>query len=176
MEGFALLGLRYNLIAGQACGETSFTGHHTPDERHDILEVEVVLLDDGEVHRLLLATVGVVLDPLAELRTNDRKVLHPKRAAHQVVIPEIFGTDSWVYRVGLPWSIAVDGVSDLLIDKLYQTLGFTGGITLFLGEVAVAPLYGVAVVFAEDVVDETDTLVARLCYIVVELTIHDRGS
>ena len=93
-----------------------------------------------------------------------------------MVIPEVFGTDSWVYGVGLPWGVAVDGVSDLLIDKLYQTLGFTGGITLFLGEVAVAPLYGVAVVFAEDVVDETDTLVARLRYIVVELTIHDRGS
>ena len=93
-----------------------------------------------------------------------------------MVIPEVFSTDSWVYGVGLPWGVAVDRVSDLLIDKLYQTLGFTGGITLFLGEVAVAPLYGVAVVFAEDVVDETDTLVARLCYIVVELSIHDRGS
>ena len=93
-----------------------------------------------------------------------------------MVIPEVFGTNRWVYGVGLPWGVAVDGVSHLLIDKLYQTLGFTGGITLVLGEVAVAPLYGVAVVFAEDVVDETDTLVARLCYIVVELSIHDRGS
>ena len=72
MEGFALLSLRYDLIAGQACGQTSFTGHHTPDERHDILEVEVVLLDDGEVHRLLLATVGVILDPLLEVRADDR--------------------------------------------------------------------------------------------------------
>ena len=55
LEGFALLSLRHDLIAGQARRETTLLTDDTTDEAHSILELEVVALYDSQIEALLLA-------------------------------------------------------------------------------------------------------------------------
>ena len=169
-----LLRLRHDLIAGQARREAALLTDDTTDEAHRILELEVVALYDRQIEALLLAAVGVVGDPLREVRLDEGKVLHRKLGRLDRIVAEVFGTDGGVDSVALLRSIAEVRLTSTLVDAAQQFLSLSSWIALEV-EVAVAPVDSEEVVDTELVVDEAYTLVRGLSEVVIGHTVEDRG-
>ena len=64
--------------------------------------------------------VGVVGDPLGEVRLDEGKVLHRKLGRLDRIVTEVFGTDGGVDGVALLRSIAEVRLASTLVDAAQQ--------------------------------------------------------
>ena len=175
LEGFALLGLRDDLIARELAGELTFTADDTTDEAHSILELEVVGLHNGQIEALLLTAIGVVGDPLGEVRLDEGEVLHRQLSRLDGVITQVFGAHRRVDGIARLRRIAVAWIACLLIDTGNELLGFGSRIAPEV-KVTIAPVNGEEVVRTELVIDESYPLIRGLREIVVACAVEDGGS
>ena len=175
LEGFTLLGLRDDLIARELGGELAVVADDTTDQAHSILELEVIGLHNGQIKALLLTAIGVVGDPLGEVRLDEGKVLHRQLSRLDGVITQVFGAHRRVDSIARLGGIAVAWIACLLIDASNEFLGFGSRIAPEV-EVTIAPVDSEEVVRTELVVDESYPLIRGLRQIVVACAIEDGGS
>ena len=91
-EGFALTGFGQHLVGRNAGVGLGGVANDAAYEVEDVLEIEVVLLGDGEVELLLLAAVVVVFDPRGEVALNAGEVFLSVFGGLDGIVAEIFGT------------------------------------------------------------------------------------
>ena len=117
----------------------------------------------------------VAWEPLTQMSDDVLEVLQPEGAGSYGVIRQVFLDRRGVVAViaDLLHTIAVLGISSMLLDKLIEIASFLDGITLAVGEVAVGPVDGILIVCTDGGRVEAHSTVFGLGNIVEARIVHN---
>ena len=119
-------------------------------------------LCEGQIQGGLLTAVGIVLDPVREVRLDVGEILQLERSRTQGIVAEVLDAYGGVDGVALLGGVAEAGIACLLIYHRQQLLGLAGGVAPELVVVAVAPVDGIEVIGTDLAIDQTQPLVPSL--------------